>query len=58
MTERMFLYKGNTMAAFNKRNLRKMLPRKKAEIDSYFASGNSLPSAAPEDVALLSGWAE
>ena len=58
MTERLFMYKGNTTAAFNKRNLRKMLPRKKAEIDTYFASGNSLPDTAPEAVALLSGWAE
>ena len=58
MTENLFLYKGNAVAAFNKRNLRKMFPGKKAEIDAYFVAGKALPATAPEAVALLSGWAE
>lgn len=58
VTETLFLFKGNDIIVFNKKNLRKLFPDRKADIDAYFKSGGSLPKKVPEALAFLSGWAE
>ncbi len=43
VNENVCIYKGDTVFPFNKRNLRKLFPAKKAEIDAWFKAGHSLP---------------
>ena len=57
VSETLFLYRGNSVEAFNKKNLRKSFPGKKDEIDLYFKSGN-VPKTAEEALELLEGWNE
>ncbi len=58
VTETLFLYKGNDIMVYSRKNLRKLFPSRKADIDAYFKSGGSLPRKLPEALAFLSGWAE
>lgn len=58
VTETLFLYKGQTVVPFTKKNLRKLFPSKKAEVDAYFAAGGSVPETLPEARALLRSFAE
>lgn len=57
ISETLFLYKGNTVVAFNKRNLRKLFPARKDEIDAWFKSSGSVPDTLPEALAFLAMWA-
>ena len=58
MTETLFLYKGDDVLMYNKKNLRKLFPERKAEIDEFFKSGGSLPESVSDARALMSRWAE
>lgn len=58
VSETLFLYKGDEILTFNKRNIRKLFPDYKAEIDAWFKAGNSLPDTVPEALKVLSAWAE
>lgn len=49
----LLLYKEDEVYVFNKRNLRKLLPEKKAGLDDYFKSGGTIPNTLPR---LLSSW--
>lgn len=57
VTEEIFLYKGETVSPLTKKNLRKLFPSRKDEIDAWFKSGNSLPETVQGTLALLSLWA-
>lgn len=57
VSEILFLYRGNSVVVFNKKNLRKSFPGKKDEIDLYFKSGK-VPKTAEEALELLEGWNE
>lgn len=56
VNERLFLYKGKDVLVFNKRNLKKLFPDKKEEIDQYFKSGHSIPGKLDEALELLNNW--
>lgn len=47
------IYKGDTAFPFNKKNLRKVFPAKKAEIDDWFRAGHSLPRTVEEAKKVL-----
>lgn len=53
VSETLFLYKGDTVFPLNKKNLKKLFPKKKSEIDAWFKAGNRLPETVPDSVALL-----
>ena len=55
--ETVFLYKGNDVLSFTRKNLRKLFPSHKDEIDAY-CKANKLPGTVPEALELLAGWAE
>lgn len=52
-SEELYLYKGDTVFPLNKKNLKKLFPKKKSEIDAWFKAGNKLPATTPDAVALL-----
>ena len=54
--ETLFLYKGDDVLVFNKRNLRKLFPDSKDAIEAYFKNGGTVPSTVPEAEELLAGW--
>ena len=56
--EIIFLYRGNDILNFNKRNLRKIFPQKKEEIDRYFQEGHPVPDQVDAALELLETWAE
>lgn len=58
IAETLYIYRGDDVYTLNKNNLRRFFPGRKAEIDAWFKSGNSLPDTLPETLALLKGWAE
>jgi len=53
VTETICLYKGDTVFQLTKKNLRKMFPKKKEEIDAWFKAGNSLPKTISDALSLL-----
>ena len=53
VTETICLYKGDTVFQLTKKNLRKMFPKKKEEIDAWFKAGNTLPKTIPDALSLL-----
>lgn len=50
------LYKGNLVFPLTKKNLRKLFPAKKAEIDAWFKAGNSLPKTVESTRSFLEGF--
>lgn len=58
ITELIYLYKGNAVAAFNKKSLKKVFPAKKAEIDEYFNTHKALPKTLEKALPLVAGWAK
>lgn len=56
--ESLFLYKGEDVFPFNKRNIRRLFPDSKEQIDAYFKSGGTLPGTVDEALALISRWAD
>jgi hypothetical protein len=55
--ERVSVYKGDTVYPLTKKNLKKLYPEKKDEIEAWFKEGNSLPDTVEELIPLLAGWA-
>lgn len=53
VSETLYLFKGNSVVALNKKNLRKLFPDKKTELDAWFEAGNSLPETVQEALDLL-----
>ncbi|MBR6883024.1 MAG: hypothetical protein IKN06_08675 [Bacteroidales bacterium] len=57
VNEVLYLYKGNKVLLLSKKNLRKLFPDRKAEIDAFFKSGGSMPRTLSEAMDFLSRWA-
>ena len=55
--ERVSVYKGDTVYPLTKKNLKKLYPEKKDEIEAWFKEGNSLPDTVEELRPLLVRWA-
>lgn len=58
LSETLFLYKGDDILTLNKRNLRKLFPEHKEEIDAWFKAGHALPDTVAEALETLSAWAQ
>ena len=58
VSEDISLYKGNLVFSLSKKNLRKLFPAKKAEIDAWFKAGNDLPKTLDDTRALLEMWSK
>lgn len=57
ITDLLYLYKGGAVASFNKKNLKKIYPAKKAEIDQYFSTHKSLPHTLDRALELVAEFA-
>ena len=53
VNESCFLYKDGSIVAFNKRNLRKHFPDRKADIDAWLKAGHALPEKLEDVQAFL-----
>ena len=58
VSETLFLYKGDEILPLNKRNLRRLFPARKQDIDAFFSLGNPLPTTSAELIPILRLWAE
>jgi hypothetical protein len=58
VSEDICLYMGYFVFSLTKKNLKKMFPSRKEEIDAYFKSGHSMPKNVPDAVAMLSLWVD
>ena len=56
MTETVCIYKGQSVLPVSKKNLRKLFPDRKAEIDAWFKAGNALPRDVEGVMAFLQMW--
>ena len=56
--ELVYLYKGSTVYPITKKNLKKLYPDKKDELEAWFKAGNSVPETVEEAIAFLARWAE
>ncbi|MBO4566423.1 MAG: hypothetical protein J5695_04265 [Bacteroidales bacterium] len=57
-TDILFLYKDDAVLYLNKRNLRKVFPAHKEDIDAWFKAGNTIPDTLEELLPLLRTWTE
>lgn len=55
--ELLFLYDNDRILPFTKKRILKLFPERKAEIEAWFADGNTLPNTLPEALGLLKSWA-
>lgn len=58
VSEILYLYKEEVIYPLNKRNLKRLFPARKADIDAYFVAGNTVPETVSDAVSLLRSWAE
>ena len=58
VSEEIYLYMGNYVTPLTKKNLKKMFPSRKEDIDAYFKSGNLLPKTVDDALSLITNWAE
>lgn len=56
VSETLYLYKWDDVYVLNKKNLRKLFPDRKTEIDEYFKAVGALPGSLPEILDLLDSW--
>ena len=56
VSEELFLYKGETCFPLTKRNVRKLFPSRKADIDAWFKQGGSLPNTIDSLREFLLRW--
>jgi hypothetical protein len=56
VSEKLFLYKGGDVYTITKKNLKKLFPEKKEEIEAAFKSGTPLPETESDALALLASW--
>lgn len=57
VTETLFLCQGNAIFPLNKKNLKKLFPDRKDDIEAWFKARNNLPDTVDGLSALLAGWA-
>jgi len=57
VSENLFLYKGETVYPLSKKNLTRLFPDKKEDIETYLKAGKALPKTADEMRSLLASWA-
>ena len=58
VSETILVYKRDAVFHPSRKNLTKLFPSKKTEIESYFKSFRTFPDTVPEARALLAGWAQ
>ena len=58
VSEYLFIYKGDDVFTVNKKNLRKLFPEQKAEIDAWFKDGGSVPDTVDGLKEFLRQWAQ
>lgn len=56
--ETLCLYQDGRLLTLSRKQLRKIFPDKKAEIDAWFSEGNRLPETVEEAKAMLRQWTE
>lgn len=56
VSETLFLFKGDGVYPLTKKNLQKLIPEKKEEIDAWFKAGNAFPKEAEEALKIISLW--
>ena len=56
--EELYLYKGGTVAAYNKKNLKKIFPALKPRIDDYFTTHKTLPHTLDQARVLIMEWSK
>lgn len=54
VSETCFLYRAGSILSFNKRNLRKLFPARKDDLDAWLKSGHSLPRTLDATLEFLS----
>ena len=57
VSETLFLYRGSSVYPFNKRQLKRLFPERKSDIDAWFKEGNTLPDNVQAALELLAHWA-
>lgn len=55
-SEWLYLYKADEIFPLNKKNLKKLFPARKDQIDAYFKAGNKVPGTVGEVVELIRRW--
>lgn len=58
VSETLYLYVNHAIIPFTKKNLKKVFPERKDEIDAWFRAGNYLPRTIKEALPMLRQWAE
>lgn len=58
VSETICLYKGDVVYPLTKKSLRKIFPSRKADIDTWFQDGHSLPRTVEQTQEMLALWAE
>lgn len=58
VSETLYLYVNQAIVPLTKKNLKKVFPDSKDEIDAWFKSGNYLPRTIKEALPMLRQWAE
>lgn len=56
VSEKLFLYKGGDVYTITKKNLKKLFPEKKEEIEARFKAGTPLPETESDAAAFLASW--
>ena len=56
VTEEINLYMNHAVFPLTKKNIKKLFPARKAEVDAYFKSGHPLPKTVEETLILLRKW--
>lgn len=58
VSETLYLYVNQAIVPLTKKNLKKVFPDRKEDIDSWFRSGNYLPKTVSEALPMLRQWAK
>ena len=58
VNEELYLYKGGAVAPYNKKNLKKIFPAWKAQIDNYFTTHKTLPYTLDKALELAAEFAK
>lgn len=58
VSETLYLYVNQAIVPLTKKNLKKVFPDRKEDIDAWFKSGNYLPKTIEEALPMLRQWAE
>lgn len=58
VSETLYLYVNQAIVPLTKKNLKKVFPDRKEDIDAWFRAGNYLPRTIKEALPMLHQWAE